>query len=46
MSYKSWKNKINMWKLVTLVKKEEQVIIVLLDCNAKAEKAVCELTAN
>ena len=33
----------------TSVKKEEQVIILLLeslDCNAKAEKAVSELTAN
>lgn len=37
------------WKLVTSVKKEEQTIIVLLeslDCNAKVENAVCELTAS
>ena len=49
MSYKSWKNKIDMWQLATSVKKEEQAIVVLLeslDCNAKAEKAVSELTAN
>ena len=35
---------ILMWR--TIIKKEEQAIIVLLDCNAKAEKAVCKLTAN
>ena len=37
------------WKLVTSVKKEEQTIIVLLeslDCNAKVENAVSELTTS
>ena len=28
LSYKSWKNKINMWKLVSSIKKEQQAIIV------------------
>ena len=37
-----------MWKIVTLIPKEQQAIIVsleLLEGNAKAEKAVAELTA-
>ena len=48
MSYKAWKNKITMWKIVTTVPKKEQAIVILLDSlegNAKAEKAVSELTA-
>ena len=46
--YKTWKNKIDMWQLVTSVTKKEQTIIILLDLlegNAKAEKAVSDLTA-
>ena len=44
MTYKTWKNKTDMWKM----SKEQQAIIVLLEAlagNAKAEKAVSELTA-
>ena len=43
MLYKVWKNKIQMWQLVTPVKKKERAIIVQLeplDNNVKAEKAV------
>ena len=49
MLYKTWRNKIDMWQLVTSVPKKEQAIIILLDAiegNAKAEKAVSDLTAN
>ena len=49
MLYKTWRNKIDMWQLVTSVPKKEQAIIILLDSiegNAKAEKAVSDLTAN
>ena len=49
MSYKTWKNKNDMWKIVTAVPKEQQAIIVLLESlegNIKAEKAVSELTAS
>ena len=48
MLYNMRKNKIEMWKLVTSVEAKEQGIVVLLDSldgNAKAEKAVSELTA-
>ena len=44
MTNKTWKNKTDMWKMP----KEQQAIIVLLELltgNAKAEKAVSELTA-
>ena len=47
MSYKTWKNKIDMWKIITTIPKEQQAIIVLLpslEGNAKAEGAVSELT--
>ena len=46
--YKTWKNKTEMWKLVTSVEAKEQGIVVLLDSldgNAKAETAVSKLTA-
>ena len=46
--YKSWKNKLEMWKLVCGIDKKEQGIIVLLQSlngNKKAEKAVSNLTA-
>ena len=49
MLYKTWRNKIDMWQLVTSVPKKEQAIIILLDSiegNGKAEKAVSDLTAN
>ena len=46
--YKTWKNKLEMWKLVCGIDKKEQGIIVLLQslngCK-KAEKAVSNLTA-
>ena len=48
-SYTSWKNKIEMWALVTSIPKKEQAIVVLLEAldeNIKAEKAVSELTAS
>ena len=48
ISYRSWKNKIKMWQLVTCIEKKEQGIIVLLESlegNSKAEKAVPDLTA-
>ena len=48
MSYKTWTNKIDMWKVATVIPKEQQATIVLLESlegNAKAEKAVSELTA-
>ena len=47
MSYKTRKNKTDMWKIVTAIPKEQQVIITLpesFEGNAKAEKAVSELT--
>ena len=31
ISYKTWKNKIDMWKILTAIPKEQQVIIVLLE---------------
>ena len=43
VSYVSWKNKIEMWALVTSIPKKEQAIVVLLEAldeNVKAEKAV------
>ena len=46
-SYVAWRNKIEMWKRVTSVVKEEQVIVVLLDSlegNSKAEKATANFT--
>ena len=48
-SHTSWKNKIEMWALVTSIPKREQAIVVLLEAldeNIKAEKAVSELTAS
>ena len=48
MPYKTWKNKIDMWKIVTSIPKEQQAIIVLLELlegNAEAGKSVSELTA-
>ena len=48
MSYKTWKNKTDMWKIITTIPKEQQATIVLLQSlegNAKAERAVSELTA-
>ena len=48
MSYKTWKNKTDMWKIVTAIPKEQQAIIALLESlegNAIVEKAVPELTA-
>ena len=48
MLCKTWKNKIDMWKIVLAIPKEQQAVIVLLELlegNAKAEKAVSELTA-
>ena len=48
MSYKIWTNKIDMWKVATVIPKEQQAIIVLLESlegNAKAKKAVSELRA-
>ena len=47
--YKTWKNKLQMWELITSVPKKEQGIIVLLDAlegNAKADKAVADIKAN
>ena len=49
MPYKTWKNKIDMWKIVTAVPKEQQAITLLLESledNNKAEKAKSELTAS
>ena len=46
-SYVAWRNKIEMWKRVTSVVKEEQGIVVLLDSlegNSKAEKATANFT--
>ena len=48
MSYKVWKNKLEMWQLVTSVPKNQQAIIVPLEAlenNVKAEKAVDQITA-
>ena len=47
VAYKTWKNKLSMWTLVTNVPKKEQAIVVLLEAlegNQKAEKAVSDLT--
>ena len=49
MLCKTWKNKLQMWELITSVPKKEQDIIVLLDAlegTAKAEKAVADIKAN
>ena len=49
MPYKTWKNKIDMWKIVTAIPKEQQAITLLLESlegNNKAEKAKSELTAS
>ena len=49
VSYVSWKNKIEMWALVTSIPKKEQAIVVLLEAldeNIKAKKVVSELTAS
>ena len=46
--YKTWKNKVEMWQIVTSVEKKQQAIIIFLESlegNPKAEKAVSELTA-
>ena len=46
--YKTWKNKVQMWQLVTSVEKNQQAIIIFLESlegNTKAEKAVSDLTA-
>ena len=42
MSYKLWKNRDQMWQLVTSITKKKAIVITLgsLDNNAKAEKAV------
>ena len=47
LGYRSWKNKILMWKLVCGIDKKEQGIILLqsLNGNKKAEKVVSNLTA-
>ena len=48
MLYKTWKNKLNMWQVITSVAKKEQSISILLDLlegNAKAEKAVADIKA-
>ena len=48
MSYKLWKNKLEMWQLVTSVPKNQQAIIVRLEAlenNFKAEKAVDQIIA-
>ena len=47
--YKTWKNKLQMWELITSVPKKEQGIIVLLEAlegNAKAEKVLADIKAN
>ena len=49
MLYKTWRNKIEMWELVTNVPLNKHGIIVLLDSlegNAKAEKTVVDLSAS
>ena len=46
--YKTWKNKLNMWQIITSIPKKEQSIVVLLDSlkgNTKAEKAVADIKA-
>ena len=48
ISYTSWKNKVEMWQLVTSVDKKEQAIVILLQSleeHSKAEKAASELAA-
>ena len=48
MSYKTWKNKFDMQKIVIAIPKEQQAIIGLLESlegHAKAERPVSELTA-
>ena len=48
MSYKTWKNKFDMQKIVIAIPKEQQGIIVFLESlegHAKAERPVSELTA-
>nr|CAB3262901.1 uncharacterized protein LOC100184952 [Phallusia mammillata] len=45
--YSFWKNKVEMWQLVTPVPKKEQAIVVVLEAfegNTKAERAVSELS--
>ena len=46
--YKTWKNKIQMWQIVTSAEKNQQAIIIFLDSlegNPKAETALPDLTA-
>ena len=46
-SCKTWKNKVQMWQIVTLVEKNQQAITIFLESlegNLKAEKAVSDLT--
>ena len=48
MPYRTWKNKLKMWQIVTSVPKTEQALVVLLeglDEHAKAERAVGEFSA-
>ena len=47
VNYKVWKNKLDMWKIVCVIPRKEQGIIVLLQSigdNKKAKKAVSTLT--
>ena len=46
--YKTQKNKVPMWQIVTSVWKNQQAIIIFLESlegNTKAEKGVSDLTA-
>ena len=43
MPYNTWKNEIGMWKIVTSIPKEQQVITVLLESlesNVIAESSI------
>nr|CAB3262905.1 uncharacterized protein LOC100184952 [Phallusia mammillata] len=47
-AYSSWRNKVEMWQLVTAVPRKEQAILVVesLEGNAKADRAVSVLRTN
>lgn len=47
MPYNTWKNEIDMWKIVTSIPKEQVITVLLesLESNVIAEKAASELTA-
>ena len=43
MPYKSWKNRVKMWQLVTFIPKKEQAIVIMLESEKrKRNRKSCE----